>query len=53
MSVRRDRTLLYRFRWLGVLPAALLLAPLLTSFMWQRFHDVERNLSAKGDFMVS
>ena len=49
----RGKTLLRRLQWLGVLPALLLLGLLLTSLIWQRFHDVELNLGNRGEFMVA
>src|SRR5690606_31678283 len=47
------KSLLRRLQWLGVLPALLLLALLPTSLIWQRFHDVERSLGSRGDFMAA
>lgn len=49
----RSKSLLRRLQWLGVLPALVLLTLLLSSLLWQRFHDVERSLGNRGEFMVS
>ena len=41
-----------QLRWLGILPAVILLLLLLGLLTWQRFGDAEAELSGKGQFMV-
>ena len=41
-----------QLRWLGILPAMILLLLLLGLLTWQRFGDAEAELSGKGQFMV-
>jgi two-component system, sensor histidine kinase len=40
-----------QLRWLGVLPALLLLILLLLAVTWQRFGDADQELNARGIFM--
>ena len=40
-----------QLRWLGVLPALLMLVLLLLALTWQRFGDAQDELNARGIFM--